>query len=100
MKKNKKRSNESKNNLLKWKSIQRKEKKVSTTRKGTMSEVEVEDEDEVEVVVMDEVGISTTTLIMPKEKAQPEDEAEAIQDRGTKNPKYSAIIVKSLGIIL
>ncbi|KAH9650224.1 hypothetical protein KPL70_026286 [Citrus sinensis] len=37
---------------------------------------------EVEVVVMAEVGISTTTTpIMPKEKAQPEDEAEAIQDR-------------------
>ncbi|KAH9752737.1 hypothetical protein KPL71_014822 [Citrus sinensis] len=30
---------------------------------------------------MDEVGISSTTPIMPKEKAQPEDEAEAIQDR-------------------
>ncbi|KAH9687903.1 hypothetical protein KPL70_014941 [Citrus sinensis] len=44
-----------------------------------MSEVEVEDE--VEVVVMDEVGISITTPIMPKEKAQAEDEAEAIQDR-------------------
>ena len=44
-----------------------------------MSEVEVEDE--VEVVVMDEVGISTTaTPIMPTEKAQPEDEVEAIQD--------------------
>ncbi|KAH9697084.1 hypothetical protein KPL71_023464 [Citrus sinensis] len=59
----------------------RKEKKASTTRKGTMSEVEVEDE--VEVVVMDEVGISTTTTtpIIPKEKAQLEDEAEAIQDR-------------------
>ena len=64
-----------------------------------MSEVEVKDE--VEVVVMDEVGISTTTTpIMPKEKAQPEDEAEAIQDRGMTNPKYSAIIVKSLGIML
>ena len=62
---------------------------------------EVEAEAEVEVVVMDEVGISTTTtLIMPKEKAQPEDEVEAIQDRGMTNPKYSAIIVKSLGIIL
>ena len=60
-----------------------------------MSEVEVEDE--VEVVVIDEVGISTTTTpIMPKEKAQP----EAIQDRGMTNPKYSAIIVKSLGIML
>ncbi|KAH9681187.1 hypothetical protein KPL71_026873 [Citrus sinensis] len=46
---------------------------------------EVEDEDDVEVVVMDEVGISTTTPIMPKEKAQPEDEAEAIQDRGASN---------------
>jgi len=65
-----------------------------------MSEVEVEDE--VEVVVMDEVRISTTTTtpIIPKEKAQPEDEAEAIQDRGMTNPKYSAIIVKSLGIML
>ena len=43
-----------------------------------MSEVEVEDE--VEVVVMDEVRIlkTTTTPIMPKVKAQPEDEAEAI----------------------
>ena len=37
---------------------------------------------------------------MPNEKAQPEDEAEAIQDRGMTNPKYSAIIVKSLGIML
>ena len=37
---------------------------------------------------------------MPKEKAQPEDEAEAIQDRSMTNPKYSAIIVKSLGIML
>ena len=62
-----------------------------------MSKVEVEDE--IEVMVMDEVEISTTP-IMPKEKAQPEDEAEAIQDRGMKNPKYSAIIVKSLGIML
>ena len=52
---------------------------------------------EVEVVVMDEVGISTTTTpIMPKEKAQPEE----IQDRGMTNLKYSAIIVKSLGIML
>ena len=93
MKKNKKRSKESKNNFSRWKSIQRKEKKAPTTREGTMSEVEV--------VVMDEVGISTTTTpIMPKEKAQPEDEAEAIQDRGMTNPKYSAIIVKSLGIML
>ena len=34
---------------------------------------------EVEVVVMDEVGISTTTTpIMSKEKAQPEDDAKAI----------------------
>ena len=64
-----------------------------------MSEVEVEDE--VEVVIMDEVGISTTTTpIMPKEKAQLEDEAKVIQDRGMTNPKYSAIIVKILGIIL
>ena len=37
---------------------------------------------------------------MPNEKAQPEDEAEAIQDRGMTNPKYNAIIVKSLGILL
>ncbi|KAH9671981.1 hypothetical protein KPL70_017541 [Citrus sinensis] len=85
MKKNKKRSKESKNNFSRWKSIQRKEKKAPTTREGTMSEVEVEDE--VEVVVMDEVGISTTTTpIMPKEKAQPEDEAEAIQDRECRAP--------------
>ena len=99
MKKNKKRSNESKNNFLRWKSIQRKEKKALTTREGTMSEVEVEDE--VEVVVIDEVGISTTTTpIMPKEKAQLKDEVEAIQDRGMTNPKYSVIIVKSLGIML
>ena len=56
---------------------------------------------------MDEVGISTTTTpIMLKKKAQPEDEAEAeaeaeaIQDRGMTNPKYSTIIVKSLGIML
>ncbi|KAH9745452.1 hypothetical protein KPL70_004078 [Citrus sinensis] len=52
-----------------------------------MSEVEVVVIDEVEVVVMDEVGISTTTTtIMPKEKAQPEDEAEAIQDRECRAP--------------
>ncbi|KAH9681844.1 hypothetical protein KPL71_027113 [Citrus sinensis] len=63
----------------------RKEKKAPTMREGTMSEVEVEDE--VEVVVMDEVGISTTTTpVMPKEKAQPEDEAEAIQDRECRAP--------------
>ncbi|KAH9669584.1 hypothetical protein KPL70_021844 [Citrus sinensis] len=85
MKKNKKRSKESKNNFSKWKSIQRKEKKAPTTREGTMSEVEVKDE--VEVVVMNEVGISTTTTpIMPKEKAQPEDEAEAIQNRECRAP--------------
>ncbi|KAH9681167.1 hypothetical protein KPL71_026862 [Citrus sinensis] len=47
--------------------------------------LEVEVEDEVKVVVTDEVGISTTTTpIMPKEKAQPEDEVEAIQDRECK----------------
>ncbi|XP_052290924.1 uncharacterized protein LOC127900327 [Citrus sinensis] len=51
MKKNKKRSKESKNNFSRWKLIQRKEKKAPTTREGTMSEVEVEDE--VEVVVME-----------------------------------------------
>ncbi|KAH9751570.1 hypothetical protein KPL71_014344 [Citrus sinensis] len=85
MKKNKKRSKESKNNFSRWKSIQRNEKKTPTMREGTMSEVEVEDE--VEVVVMDEVGISTTTTpIMPKEKAQPEDEAETIQDRECRAP--------------
>ena len=45
---------------------------------------------EVEVVVMDEVGTSTTTTpIMPKEKPQPEDKVEAIQDRGMTNPKYN-----------
>ena len=50
-----------------------------------MSEVEVEDK--VEVMVMDEVGISTTTiLITEKEKTQLEDEVEAIKDRGTKIP--------------
>ena len=64
-----------------------------------MSEVEVEDE--VEVVVMDEVRfLATATPIIEKEKAQPEDEAEVIQDQGTINPKYSAIIVQILGIIL
>ncbi|KAH9659148.1 hypothetical protein KPL70_023755 [Citrus sinensis] len=77
-----KKNKESKNNFSRWKSIQRKEKKAPTTTEGTMSEVEVEDE--VEVVVMDEVGISTTTLIMPKEKAQPED--EAIQNRECRAP--------------
>ena len=61
---------------------------------------EEENEDVVEVVVMDEVGISTAIPTMPKEKAQAEDEAEAIQDRGMKNLKYSAIIVKSLSIML
>ena len=74
----------------------KKEKKALTTRECIMSEVEVEVEveDKVEVVVMDKVGISTTTTpIMPKEKAQPEE----IQDRG-KNPKYNVIIVKNLGI--
>ena len=68
-----------------------------------MSDVEVEDKVEVVVMVMviDEVGISTTTTpIMPKEKAQPEDEVEVIQDRGMTIPKYSAIIVKSLAIML
>ncbi|KAH9752860.1 hypothetical protein KPL71_014876 [Citrus sinensis] len=85
MKKNKKRRKESKNNFSRWKSIQRKEKKAPTTREGTMSKVEVEDE--VEVVVMDKVGISTTTTqIMPKEKAQPEDEAKVIQDRECRSP--------------
>ena len=63
-----------------------------------MSEVEVEDE--VEIVVMDGDGISTTTPIMPKEKAQPEDDEKAIQDRGMTNLKYNSIIVKSLGIML
>ena len=68
-------------------------------REGIMSEVEVEDE--VEVVVMNEIGIlTTTTPIMPKEKAQPKDEAEAIQDQGMTNLKYNSIIVKSLGIML
>ena len=82
-----------KNNFSRWKSIQRKEKKTLTTREGTMFEVEVED--------VDEVGISTTiTPIMTKEKTQPEDEAEAIQDRGMTNLKYNSIIVKSLGIML
>ncbi|KAH9670910.1 hypothetical protein KPL70_017154 [Citrus sinensis] len=57
-----------------------KEKKAPTTREGTMSEEE--DEGVVELVVMDEVGISTTP-IMPKEKAQAEDEVEAIQDRAS-----------------
>ena len=37
---------------------------------------------------------------MEKEKAQTEDEVEPIQDRGITNPKYNAIIVKSLGIML
>ncbi|KAH9725216.1 hypothetical protein KPL70_007788 [Citrus sinensis] len=43
---------------------------------------------EVEVVVMDEVRISTTTTtpIMPKDKAQPEDKAETIQDRECRTP--------------
>ena len=48
---------------------------------------------------MDEVAISTTP-IMQKKKAQPEDEVEAILDRGMTNSKYNAIIVKSLGIML
>ena len=43
---------------------------------------------------------NTTSPIMEKEKAQPKDEAEAIQDRGMINPKYNAIIIKSLGIML
>ena len=69
-------------------------KKALTIREGIMSEIEV--------MVMDEVEISTTTttLIMPKEKAQSEDEAKVIQDQGMINPKYNAIIVKSLGIML
>ena len=99
MKKNRKRRNESKNNFSRWKSIQRKEKKPPTMREDTISEVEAEDE--VEVVVMDEVGISTiTTLIMPKEKAQPGGEVEVIQNRGMTDPKYNYIIVKSLDIML
>lgn len=60
----------------------------------------VEAEDEVEVAVMNEIRISTTTLIMEKEKTQPKDKAKVIEDRGTTNIKYSVIIVKSLGIIL
>ncbi|KAH9650220.1 hypothetical protein KPL70_026283 [Citrus sinensis] len=49
--------------------------------------VTIEETRDLEVVVMDEVGISTTTTpIMPKEKAQPEDEAEAIQDRKCRAP--------------
>ena len=88
-----------KNNFSRWKSIQRKEKKPPTTREDTIFEVEVEDE--VEVLVMDDVGIlTTTTPIMPKEKAQPEDEVEVIQDRGMANPKYNFIIVKSFNIML
>ncbi|XP_015386415.1 uncharacterized protein LOC107177287 [Citrus sinensis] len=51
---------------------------------GNMFEEEVEDEEE--IVVMDEVGISITTPIMQKEKAQVEDEAEAIQDRECRAP--------------
>ncbi|KAH9698867.1 hypothetical protein KPL71_024159 [Citrus sinensis] len=83
-----KKKQEIKEQFLKMEVNAKKEKKASTTREGIMFEVEVEDEvevivmDEVEVIVMDEVGISTTTTsIMLKEKAQLEDEAEAIQDR-------------------
>ena len=63
-----------------------------------MSEVEIEDE--VEVVVMDDVGISTTTLIMEKWESSTKRRVEAIQDRGMTNLKYKAVIVKILGIIL
>ena len=89
----------SKNNSLRWKSIQKREKKILTTREGIISKEEVEVE--VGVMVIDEVGIlTTTTPIMEKEKAQPKDKAKAIQDQGTTNPKYNAMIVKSLGIML
>ncbi|KAH9669729.1 hypothetical protein KPL70_021911 [Citrus sinensis] len=54
-------------------------------REDIMSEVEVKDEIDDMVMVMDEVGISTTP-IMPKEKAQAEDEVEAIQDRECRAP--------------
>ncbi|KAH9715665.1 hypothetical protein KPL71_021147 [Citrus sinensis] len=61
-----------------------------------MSEVEVEDE--VEVVVMDEVGISTTTTpIVPKEKAQLEDKAEAIQDREVED-EVEVVVMDKVGI--
>ncbi|KAH9670908.1 hypothetical protein KPL70_017154 [Citrus sinensis] len=69
-----------------------KEKKAPTTREGTMSEEE--DEGVVELVVMDEVGISTTP-IMPKEKAQAEDEVEAIQDRVEKESGYQIKAMRS-----
>ena len=57
-------------------SIQRKKKKASTTTKDSMFVVETEDE--VEAAVMNEIGISTTTLIMEKEKTQPKDKAKVI----------------------
>ena len=43
---------------------------------GNMFKENVEDEEK--VVIIDEVGISTTTPIMQKEKTQLKDEAEAI----------------------
>ena len=66
-------------------------------REVIMSDAKVKDE--VEVVIIDEIGILTTS-IMEKEKAQAEDNIEAIHDQGMTNPKYNAIIVKSLGIML
>ena len=56
---------------------------------------------EVEAVVMDNAGISTIiTLIIEKEKPQPQGKKDAIQGQGIINLKYSVIIVKNLGVKL
>lgn len=57
--------------LLRWKLIQKREKKAPITRKDKMSKVEAEDG--IEVMVKDEARISIpTTQVMKEEKAQPE----------------------------
>ena len=50
---------------------------------------------------MDNAGISTIiTLIIEKEKPQPQGKKDAIQGQGIINLKYSVIIVKNLGVKL
>lgn len=76
-------------------------KREENSNKKRRHYIKEEVEVEVGVMVIDEVGIlTTTTPIMEEEKAQPKDKAKATQDQGTTNPKYSAMIVKSLGIML
>ena len=67
------------------------------------AEAEVEAVDEAEVAVVDEVGITTTTISATTTrngKVQHEAVEEAIQTRGMTKLKFSAIIVRSLDIML